>query len=145
MKFNIKLNNNLKEFSKLYVFLENVAESLKLDADFSIKLNLFYEEQVTNIIKYGYNDTNEHIIEIEIEYSNNTLICSVIDDGHFFNPLDNPEPDLDVPIEERKIGGLGILLIKKLSDNCYYERKDNLNIFTAEFIIPTTELINGNN
>ena len=74
--------------------------------------NLVIEELVTNCIKYGYDDTREHIIEIVLELSPQGLLITVVDDGHPFNPLDRPEPDLTIPIEDRPLGGLGIHLLQ---------------------------------
>ena len=51
----------------------------------------------------------------------------VIDDGHAFNPLEAPPPDLSLPMEKRPIGGLGIHLLRELSDGITYERRNGTN------------------
>jgi anti-sigma regulatory factor (Ser/Thr protein kinase) len=51
----------------------------------------------------------------------------VIDDGHEFNPLEFPEPDTNLPVEERPIGGLGIHLLRKMADRLEYRRIDGFN------------------
>ena len=80
------------------------------------------DEIVSNCVKYGYDDANEHHIEVELALANGRLMISITDDGHFFNPLDHPEPDTSLPIEERPIGGLGIHLLRKMADHIEYER-----------------------
>jgi serine/threonine-protein kinase RsbW len=55
---------------------------------------------------------------------------TVTDDGHPFNPLDLPEPDTSLPMEDRPIGGLGIHLLRKMSDRMEYERRDGKNQVT---------------
>ena len=72
--------------------------------------NLTVEELVTNCIKYGYDDTDEHIIGIELQVAHNELMLTVTDDGRPFNPLELTPPDINLPVEERPIGGLGIHL-----------------------------------
>jgi len=92
--------------------------------------NLAIEELITNCVKYGYDDANEHIIEIVLKLSPGELTLTVTDDGHAFNPLDLPEPDTNLLIEERVIGGLGIHLLKKMSDRMEYARNDGQNRLT---------------
>ena len=92
--------------------------------------NLAIEELATNCIKYGYDDSSEHIIEIELEISAAELVLTVTDDGHPFNPLDIPEPDTNLPAEELPIGGLGIHLLRKMSDRMEYARTDGRNRLT---------------
>ena len=81
---------------------------------------LAVEELVTNSIKYGYEDAGDHIIEIKLEIPGNELVLTVTDDGIPFNPLDLPAPDTDLPLEERPIGGLGIHLLRRMSDRMEY-------------------------
>jgi anti-sigma regulatory factor (Ser/Thr protein kinase) len=50
------------------------------------------------------------------------------DRGREFNPLEIGEPDLDIPLEERKLGGLGIHLVKKMVDEAKYRREGDRNI-----------------
>jgi anti-sigma regulatory factor (Ser/Thr protein kinase) len=92
--------------------------------------NLAIEELVTNCIKYGYDDTNEHVIEIELSLSSAELVLTVTDDGHPFNPLELAEPDTTVPVEDRAVGGLGLHLLRKMSDRMEYARADGKNRLT---------------
>ena len=56
------------------------------------------------------------------------LRVEVEDDGHPFNPLDRPAPDLSKPVNERPIGGLGIYMMRKALDGMDYRRADGKNI-----------------
>jgi sigma-B regulation protein RsbU (phosphoserine phosphatase) len=53
-----------------------------------------------------------------------------VDGGKPYNPLENDDPDVSLPAEERQIGGLGIFLVKKTMDDVRYERKGDQNYFT---------------
>ena len=99
-------------------------------ADVSFLVSLALEEVVTNCIKYGYDDEVEHTIDVSLSYSNGALTMVIADDGHEFNPLDAPPPDLSLAIEDRPIGGLGIHLLRELSDDVTYERRDGINRLT---------------
>jgi anti-sigma regulatory factor (Ser/Thr protein kinase) len=60
----------------------------------------------------------------------------VTDDGHPFNPLELPEPNTHLPVEDRPIGGLGIHLLKKMSDRMAYARTDGKNRLTLRKSLP---------
>ena len=92
--------------------------------------NLAIEELVTNCIKYGYDDSAEHIIEIELKLSGGELVLTVTDDGHPFNPLELPERNTNLPMEDLPIGGLGIHLLRKMSERMDYARIDGKNRLT---------------
>ena len=91
---------------------------------------LAIEELVTNCIDYGYDDAGEHTIVVELGLADGTLTMTVIDDGHAFNPLEATAPDLNAEIDQRPIGGLGIHMLRKLSDSMDYERRDESNRLT---------------
>lgn len=98
--------------------------------DVSFLVSLAIEEIVTNCIKYGYDDSDAHTIEISLSLSDGLLTMVVTDDGHPFNPLEAPPPDLSLAIEDRPIGGLGIHLLRELSDEVSYDRRDGMNRLT---------------
>ena len=68
------------------------------------------------------------------------LECALRDDGGIsivfsdnaapFNPLERSDPELDVPLEDREVGGLGIFLVKKMMDEVRYERRGGENVLT---------------
>jgi serine/threonine-protein kinase RsbW/sigma-B regulation protein RsbU (phosphoserine phosphatase) len=91
---------------------------------------LAIEEIVTNCIHYGYDDGGEHTILIALSVADQTLTLTFVDDGHAFDPLARSTPDLSVSVEERQIGGLGIHMLKNLSDSMTYERRDDMNRLT---------------
>ena len=93
------------------------------------KIEVALEEVLTNVASYAYEDKiGDMTIEYDVIDSPRTLVVKVIDSGKEFNPLEIKEPDLDTPIEERPIGGLGIFIVKKTMDEMEYVRKDGKNI-----------------
>jgi serine/threonine-protein kinase RsbW len=91
-------------------------------------VNLAVEELFTNIISYGYPDDKEHVVTVSVRYEDGALLVRVEDDGMAFNPKRASDPDLKCPLEQSKIGGLGIYLARKLMDEFEYERKGGKNI-----------------
>lgn len=86
------------------------------------------EEAITNTIKYGYDDSGIHIIRVSVEARDHRLILEIEDDGREFNPLQQSDPDLSLPIEQKPIGGLGIHLMRKVMDSIEYQRSGMKNI-----------------
>ena len=88
------------------------------------------DEIVLNVINHGHDDQGEHEIHVRLRAAPDAVTITVEDDGKPFNPLDAPPPDLDLPIEERPIGGLGIFLMKSLTSAMDYRREGERNRLT---------------
>jgi len=67
------------------------------------------------------------------------LTAELEDDGRPFNPLEAAEPDLSIPLEERKIGGLGIFLVRKFTTDLAYQRHDEKNLLILKKKITNEE------
>jgi serine/threonine-protein kinase RsbW len=128
-KLKISLINKISEVSKLVEQVEVFAEENEISFKILNTINLALDEIITNIISYGYSDEIEHIIEVDLSKDNLWLTVTITDDAKEFNPLDQPEPDVSKPLEEKQIGGLGIHLIRNLLDELDYKRVDGKNIF----------------
>ncbi|MFA6561421.1 MAG: ATP-binding protein [Verrucomicrobiia bacterium] len=94
--------------------------------------NLAIEELTTNTLKYGYDDTVVHEILLRVEILSDRIVLLFEDDGHEFNPLLAAEPDVNLPLEERTIGGLGIHLVRRFVQQMRYEHRDGRNRLTVE-------------
>ena len=96
-----------------------------------MNLNISLDELITNIVSYGYRDSEEHEIHLTLTDRTGSLVTVLEDDGTAFDPFTSaPEPDLDASVEERRIGGLGVYFVKTLMDEAIYERIDNRNRIT---------------
>jgi anti-sigma regulatory factor (Ser/Thr protein kinase) len=121
------IKNSLHQLERLAGFVESFAEEHRLPSKLSFQINLALEELVTNIISYGYRDTGPHEIRITLTIQNDKLRAEVEDDARPFNPAEAKPPDLDLPLEERPIGGLGIHLAKSMFDTMEYRRDKGKN------------------
>lgn len=92
-------------------------------------LRLAIDEYATNIIIYGYHDAGlEGDIDVSATIDDDTLTISLIDSAVAYNPTDHADPtDLDESLENRNIGGLGIMLVRQSVDDWRYERIGNQN------------------
>lgn len=123
----IRLKNDLNDLKRLNKALSVLEKQLDLTSKCHCQLNIILEEIFTNILKYAFTDKNTHFIDIRIAYEKEFLTIQVEDDGHPFNPFEAKKPNLDAPLEERDIGGLGVFFIKQFADEIIYKRKKNKN------------------
>jgi serine/threonine-protein kinase RsbW len=124
----VELKNDLIELGRMSQIVGEFCASNKLPPDIVFALTLSLEEILTNIITYGYDDNDEHVIIVLLNLHQGQVCIQVEDDGKPFNPLQVDAPDIDKPLEERPIGGLGIHLVKNHMDSLKYQRKDERNL-----------------
>ena len=116
---------NLEKFSEQIL---QCAEKQGIDRKRLMQINLSLEEVLVNICDYSYRD-NEGDIEVICGLDNdNRFVIEITDSGITFDIDSFDEPDLNADISERKVGGLGIYLIKKMMDDIQYRFEDNKNI-----------------
>jgi len=127
-----RLQNQLSELETINQYLDELASLWGLSVPFIMTLTLALEEAFSNIVNYGFQDNQSHEIELIFEKQKNNLSISLIDDGIPFDPTLTADPDINLPAEERKIGGLGVFLIRKMMDKVDYQRQESHNIFKME-------------
>ena len=127
-EYSFELKSNLSELDNLCRHLETFGQKTGLSKKFVFEVNLVLDELFTNIISYGFDDGCEHVIKVTITPENGGLCLYIEDDGKPFNPVEFEVPDVSCSIEECKIGGLGIHIIRKLMDDICYERCEDKNI-----------------
>jgi anti-sigma regulatory factor (Ser/Thr protein kinase) len=121
------VNNKIDELTRVALFLDELGTSWGLHDSLAANLNLVIEEALTNIILYGYNDSDNHIIEILLTRGDGQISITIKDDGLEFDPTKMRDPDTTLSVEERPIGGLGIFLIKQIMDKVQYMREGKIN------------------
>jgi len=131
----VSLTNRLNDLGKIAGALEDIADLWSLPVDLTMTLNLVIEEAFTNVVNYAFQDESFHDIELVIQKIDNRLVISLKDDGVAYDPTLNSDPDISTSARDRKIGGLGIFLIKKMMDKVSYERSGETNILTMEKLI----------
>ena len=90
---------------------------------------LAVEEVITNIILHGYEETGGEI-QISCTITPGRIGILVTDSAPPFNPLSIPKPDLEEDMEDRKIGGLGVYLLRQVMDEISYRYENGMNILT---------------
>ena len=89
------------------------------------------EEIFINVACYAYpHSSGEVSLGIDYDSESRTMTFQMTDSGIPFNPLARPDPDVTLPASERKIGGLGIFMMKKTMDEVFYANENGENILT---------------
>ena len=119
------------EFTVLQQWLLSIAAELNIQERIKKQLMISCDEIFTNIASYAYSD-GDGTIEVAIEFVPGTQSLRIIfsDSGTAFDPLEISEPDTGSALSERKIGGLGMFMVKKMMDSIEYCRQDGKNILT---------------
>lgn len=108
--------------------LEKFFISAEISPQNIAKLLIVVDEVVSNIVYHGTSEKGALTISADIRRNELTLVFT--DNSHKFNPLIQKEPDISKPTKERDVGGLGILIVKKIADSLSYKYKDECNVLT---------------
>jgi sigma-B regulation protein RsbU (phosphoserine phosphatase) len=122
----LEIRASLENLDMVLNFINTELEQRGCPQDIQGKIEVAVEEVFVNIVNYAYSPGVGDAV-IFISAADKTVI-RFEDTGKPYNPLDKPEPDLDKPLMERDIGGLGVFLVKKLMDNVEYTRIENKNV-----------------
>jgi len=122
------------QFSAKFEFLDEIREfvgDIARAGGFGDKdvynIQLAADEAASNIIEHAYEGVSDGVLELSCGVKANVITIILVDHGESFDPSEIPMPDLKADLSERKIGGLGIFLMRKLMDEVRYEVKPNKN------------------
>jgi sigma-B regulation protein RsbU (phosphoserine phosphatase) len=128
------------EIKYLHEILDETDSYLKrhhCPSDFVFEADLVIEELFTNTCYYAYDGSEkEQTCEFHLEIDENNLLIQRIDLGKPFNPLTIADPDVDQNFRERRVGGLGMYLVKHFCSRIEYSYRNNQNILTLYRTIP---------
>jgi anti-sigma regulatory factor (Ser/Thr protein kinase) len=133
--FTLTLTNDIDELSRLEPFLENFFDQNSLDTTLLPRVNLAMEEALANVIMYAYPKGEKGEVTLTANIDDNAICMEIRDKGMPFNPLQQQEADLDVSLEERQIGGLGIHLIKEIMDKKEYSYEEGKNVLRMQLYL----------
>lgn len=117
----LSLPATLDSLEPISAFVLEAAERAGLDEHAAWQVQLAADEAATNIIQYAYDADQHGLIVVECETSNELLTLRLRDKGRGFDPNDVPPPDMQSPLEQRQVGGLGLYLMRQLMDDVQFE------------------------
>ncbi len=124
---------SMENLEKATAFLDSVLEEEMVPPRTVLQTELALEEAYVNVVHYAYPDgTGEVTLELRTDPDARVLTLRLMDRGVPFNPLEEAAPDLSLSSGDRKIGGLGIFLVRKNMDEVSYEYADGQNVLTMQ-------------
>lgn len=119
---------SLDHMADVSAFVEGALESAGCPPGVSAKMMVVCDEVSSNIVRYS----GASKLTVRVESTDGAWTLAFADAGKPWNPLEHADPDTTLSAEERPVGGLGILLVKKLMDDVSYARVDGWNVFTVK-------------
>lgn len=110
-------------------FVNEQLEAMDLPMKATMQIDIAIDELVGNIAMYAYSPNSGDVtVRVEFTESPRSVVITFIDSGTPYDPLKKDDPDVTLSLEKRKIGGLGIFLVKKSMDDMTYEYRSGQNI-----------------
>ncbi|HPI38213.1 MAG TPA: ATP-binding protein [Ignavibacteriaceae bacterium] len=119
--------------SRIRKYILDVTGKYGIEQDITDKIILAVDEACTNIIKHAYQSKPDNDIIINAFFKNGKFIINITDFGKGFNPELIPDPDMPSYLKQRRVGGLGMHLMRTLMDKVeYHSQKDKYNKLVLE-------------
>ena len=129
----ITLPATLENLASVQSFIEEELEAADCPVKAMMQISIAVEEIYVNIARYAYNpEVGEATVRCAVGDDPLQVTIQFLDSGRPFDPLAKPDTDTSLSAEERDIGGLGILMVKKSMDDVQYRYEDGCNILTLK-------------
>lgn len=135
IELDLRLPNDLAQLDPLIAQIETFVEEAGIAPTPAYRLQLAVDEFFNNAVDYGYPDGRAGEIAIRARRAGDRLELVFSDDGDPFDPFAAPAPDLGGSVEERRVGGLGVHLVRNLCDSFTYAREDGRNVKRLAFAL----------
>lgn len=122
----------MENFDAFMQFIRTAAADVGFNPSLQMRIQLACEEMVLNVINYAYPEGQRGDIELMAmrAHDRDGLVVKISDWGCPFDPLQEKEPDVHAPWQERRVGGLGIFMTRKIMDKVEYRRAEERNELT---------------
>jgi serine/threonine-protein kinase RsbW len=118
---NLTRTATLENIAVFRDFIAEICRSNGISEEITFALQLSADEACANIIQHGYQDMPIGNIGLDIDIGPTEISLQIHDTGRAFDLRNVPAPDINAPLEERKIGGVGIFLILNMMDSVDYQ------------------------
>lgn len=118
---------------KVISFVNEHLEAADCNMGTQIQIDIAVEELFINIASYAYDpEIGTAVVQVTVTDEPLSVEITFIDNGRQYDPLAKEDPDITLPIDKRKKGGLGIFMVKNSMDDIHYEYADGKNILTIK-------------
>ena len=124
----------VESLHELLTFIRTEAKKRGFSESALGRIELVVEEALVNVFVHGYTQTGG-MVEVRCLVSDDpALTIEIHDTGVAFDPLSLAEPDVQSDLTKRKIGGMGVFFIRKMTDKVAYRREGDRNVLTMTFL-----------
>lgn len=123
------------EIGRVAAALDELAARSALPADAVMDMQVALDEVLANVVSYAHPEGGGGRIRVVIAVRPDALDAEVTDDGAPFDPLSASAPDRDAPLENRRIGGLGIHFVRSLMSEVRYRRVGSRNVLVLRRLL----------
>jgi anti-sigma regulatory factor (Ser/Thr protein kinase) len=128
------LRSELSEIAAVPVWLERLGAEYKIPGDLQFAMDLCLEEAISNVIRHGYKSEPNRFLTVRFSHSPERVVVFTVDDeAPHFNPLEVPEASPVGGLDDLRIGGQGIRLLRRFTSSLEYERKEVGNRLRMSF------------
>lgn len=124
----LRIRNDLAELDRVNQTVEEFLEERGVPMRASYHIRLALDELITNTISYGCEEGREYDILLDLAWTPQSVRVTLSDDAKAFDPLSAPPPDLETPLEERHVGGLGVHFVRTTMDEARYSHESGRNV-----------------
>ena len=129
-QLSLNLESSLEALGEIERAVADFGAENEWPDDLLFHVQLTLDELVTNVISHGYG-AGGHSFQITVKSEPEAVKIELVDEARPFDPLhDAPQPAIDAGVHERKVGGLGVYIVKELMDEMEYRREDGKNRLT---------------
>ena len=134
--FTVEIVNDLSEIARATSRLQRFGQLHRLPEPLVSRFAVAIDELVSNIIRHGLSTECRETIRLSVALDPDRFGMEVSDPGPAFDPLcEAPAPDLEAPLERRRVGGLGLHIVLALIDSVTYRREGGRNIVTLSTML----------
>ncbi|AFN75092.1 putative anti-sigma regulatory factor, serine/threonine protein kinase [Melioribacter roseus P3M-2] len=132
----LKINSGTENLANVRKFVKDTALECGFGEDDIEQIILAVDEACTNIIKHAYGFSPDGIIDIDVKFKDDKFTIAITDEGKGFDPKQIPIPDVQEFYKQKKVGGLGIYLMRKLMDEVNYsiENKNKNRVTLVKYL-----------
>ena len=129
----ITVDATIENITEVTAFVDKQLEAFDCPMKAQMQIDIAIDELFSNIAHYAYKpEVGKATVRVEFDEEPRAAVVTFVDRGVPYDPLAKKDPDVTLSAEERKIGGLGIYLVKKSMDDMFYEYKDGQNMLTIK-------------
>ena len=131
-EMHMELAPRLSAIASLAEVIEEFGQNHNIPEAQIFFVNLEIDELMTNYVTHAYPKVRRPRMKVTLRAFPNRVVLVVEDSGPPFNPIEAPEADLSSDIDERRMGGMGLHLVRKYADRMDYRCVDERNILSLE-------------